>query len=968
MKMISEIFLSHQLNTLAEKLIEVVGAAPIDPLKTQTIIVPNGQIKQWLVLEIAKNKGVAMGLKVLEIEQLITSPIKSSDLFCLIYTELSKATDPDLLLYLDGKKKRLLDLADQLTSLFFSYGLYGKSLFELQGTPPLLSKDWQRTILHKLFIDGPWKLPVQIELKANEPLICFGVDYLPPIYWNFLFSAPSLSIFLFSPCVDFWEDVCTDRERKKLNQYWRKRGASKVQRDQLDLYLRDAPKNLANWGKIGRQTLKTLDQYDLQKDEAYPSLEPTSSLSRIQFDLLSFKETQKMDCDSSIQVILAGSSRLKEVEAIRDEVIRLNIPYHEITVLAPDISPYVPLIEFVFAESIPYRISGFDIAPQSSFRQGLVRLFRLGSGRWSSDEVLALFETPSFFKKMGWDDKKLQLYRDWINSVKIKWGLDQAHRSQILKQTLGEKEYSDHGSWEKGLDALLDALVYLKPTQIDADALEELIATLDALKTISITCEKTLFSWADCLEKMAQEFLIADLANEADLAALNSFRGTLLTLRTSQVEGQFPFSVIQKFLTAPCSGQIHSSLLHAVRFMPLEIGAQIPSKAVFLMDMNEENFPRMKIGSSLDLLKGQAPDQADLDRYSFLQAIFSAKEFLRISYCHLSADEGKPIGPSLVVQELLSTIDVKPNIYFPAVVESKQKALFWPKREAIILPVGEVTISVSELRQLARHPWKFYLQKVHGMYLNEPLEESFNLQKGQLLRAILQKNMKSVLDDHALPNGLIGEALKLEIMEKATQWQAQLQQWQLTPMTVILRENCEQGKWEGENYIVPPVELNWDQLKVRIVGEIKQATMKGLICANEDHLSGLLKVWPEALILGLCLDAPEVWMIRNGKQKQIADPEKSLKAFINYYFQCLVAPSPLLSEWADLILRKGPEDLEKKMQKGLNFDDPIVDWVLARAQLPSAEEMFQDWGPTLCETFEDLTQLYPTRGKSHAEV
>jgi exonuclease V gamma subunit len=948
----AEIFFSYRMDALVD-LLQLDQRGLLD---VRTILVPNSQMRQWLLLEIAKKKGIAMGLKILEVDQWVPPSVNSTELFCLIYKELEVCEDPDLKAYLDGKKKRLLDLTEQLVSLFFVYGRFGKELFE--GTP----KGWQQTILHKLFVQGPWRLPVQMEIKPEEPLICFGIDTLAPVYWSFLFAAPKLSIYLFSPCVEFWEDICSDRERKSLGRYWKKRGAGKAGRDQLDQYLREGPRTLANWGKMGRETLKILNQYDFEAQEVYPSLKPDSQLKRFQTELLTFEEHQKGEKDGSVHLFLTSSSRLREVEVLRDEILKLNIPYAEIAVLAPDIEPYVPLIQYVFGDEIPYRISGFDTAPQSHFRQGLIRLLNLSIGRWDAEEVLALFETPSFYRKRGWDQEKLQTFREWVSAVRIQWGRSSEHRKEILENTFGTPVV-DHGSWEKGLDALLNAIIYLQPLNVNADLFEELIGTVFQLEQSRFTGEKTLSVWADELERAASEFLFADAEDEATVSA---FHHLLADFRKFPNECRFPFEVILRFINRPCAGQMHGSHLHAVSCANLEEGALLPATAVFMIGMDEESFPRRNHLSSLDLLNDG--HRRDLDRYLFLQTLFSAKEFLRISYGHLSADEGKLVSPSLLVQELLSAIDVETTVCQPHSKKPEAKKFVWPKKGEKHLPEGEVVVPISELRQLARHPWKFFLQKVHGMYLNEELEDSFGLQKGQLVRATLEKPVDQVLAGARLPAGSLGEALSLDVVEKAAEWQEQLSEWGLKPFSLLVCEPCTEAHWDGAQYVVPPIVLSWDRLKVRLVGEVKYATMQGIICANEDNVSGLLKIWPEALIVALALEAPQIWMLRNGKTKQLGSVEASLKSFVEYYFHCLNTASPLLPEWSDALLRKGVEELEKKIEKGTTFEDPVIDWVFARAELPKAEEICADWGSSLKETFCELSQLYPTRGKSHATI
>jgi exonuclease V gamma subunit len=559
--------------------------------------------------------------------------------------------------------------------------------------------------------------------------------------------------------------------------------------------------------------------------------------------------------------------------------------------------------------------------------------------------------------------QKLEEFRKWIAAVDIRWGRDAAHRKEILTKTLGEKNYLDHGSWEKGLDQLLEALIFCQPMQIGADLFEEFLVALTELQKICFSTKKTLKGWADYLESIADQCLIHDKTDEADQATAQSFQQMLFDLRNSEITEEFPLAVIESLIMRPSVGQIHASHLHAVHFTRIEEGALLGAKAVFLIGMSEENFPRIKIASSLDLLKGKVPSRADRDRYLFLQALFSAEEYLRISYCHLSEDEGKPVSASLVVQELLSSLDLEPTVCRFAEETPISKTLIWPKRSRVANACG-ATIQISELRRLARHPWKFFLQKVHGIYLKDSLEETFALQKGKLLSESLQKP----LDQSLLPPGAFGEALKLEIEEKARRWKELIAEWQIEPCTVVLRENCSKAQWEGMQYIAPALEVDCEGMKIRLVGEIQQGSLKGLICSRDDNIAGLLKVWPEALIMALSVNAPHVWMLKSGKTKNLSNIEESLSAFISYYFQSLAAPSPLLPDWADPLLRKRAEDLQKKMEKGSTLEDPVMQWVLARTEEMSAEEIFADWAPTLQTTFKDLIQLYPTRGKTDAKV
>ncbi len=1053
MDKLPEIFLSHRLDELVDVLAERLDHDDVPPLQSRILLVPNNWVKQWLLVELAKRKGIVMGIRCMAVEEGIFqnhSFPNYLEMFLLIYQALAESKDPDVLDYLRGQETMKQALAEQLTPLFFKYGKQGSSLFE-----PGKAIDWQHAILQKLFVEGPWRSPVQkMARKTSLPIHCFGIDFLPPAYWEALVEFRSLSVYLFSPCAEFWEDLCSDNERKNLKKFWKRRGATQSKLDSLDTALRDAPVLLANWGKIGRETLKTLGQFEFLMEEAYPSFERSTLLKQVQSDLLYFQNSQAKSermvskSDESIRISLTGSSRLREVEVLRDSILRLvkqsGLSFQDISVLAPHVDSYVPLIEFIFSEegvSIPYRISGIDIRKKSSFSQGLLRLSALSSGRWEAEDLLSLFETPSFYRKQGWDSEKLERYRDWVSLAHIDWGADASSKEKSLKETFSLSSVSDlRGTWDKGCDALLDRIVFLFPNrlsaktknrEVPADELEEFLDLfLRMKKSLSaFNQEKTLDSWASSLESLAEEFLETDPGDEADSAALQAFRQFLNDLRQAKIEARvFPFSAIRSMMIRPCSSQIHSSFLHAVRFASIEEGALIPSKAVFLIGMDETSFPRQNRFSSLDLLSQkneQEPSRADQDRYLFLQALFSAREFLRISYCHLTPDEGKPIGPSLPVQELLSYVDsafageeeekistlstvshpplsfdarcfsdekirnfskgdyLAAVAYYGSLYGPKRDLDFWPqlsRRPDASLPEGEFAIPIAHLRMLAQHPWKFYLQKIQGIFLSDSMHRdnpSLNMQKSQFLKSSLSRPIEEILAAavEELPLGVFGEAVRMELFEKAEEWKGQLNEWGVrSHFSLCFLEQCRsRGEEKSGRLELPPIELRWEnRLKVRIVGEIPFATEQGLLSTQEDQIGGLIKIWPEALTAAIALNAPQILMLKSGKIKRLDCPEESLKAFVEYYFLALQSPSPLLPEWADPILRKGAKDLEKKMETTFSgrgkFEDPIVDWVAARMQIPAAEEICLGWEGYLKGAFNGLIDLYPTRGKSNAAV
>ena len=392
--------------------------------------------------------------------------------------------------------------------------------------------------------------------------------------------------------------------------------------------------------------------------------------------------------------------------------------------------------------------------------------------------------------------------------------------------------------------------------------------------------------------------------------------------------------VMAHLLNRPASGAIHSSALHAVRFGSLQPGSILPARALFFLGMDEENFPRKEIPSSLDLLrneKGFIPRPGDIDRYLMLQALFAAKEHLYFSYGHLSAEEGKPVAPSLVLQELMTDLDshfengswlhpAPPLMSYP---EQKPPIDFFGlERPFPELPVGEIDLQMSDLAKLARHPWNFYLQKTLGIYIERNEIDSFSGQKTILAKETLLKSF----DEKKLLPGILGEAQKLEIEELSNTWKKELQQWGLALAPWSMLATCREKKI-GSIVEVPPLKIQiHEYLTVNLIGDLPTMSDEGFVSTTDE----IHKIWPEALVGALLTGKHQFFLLKKGKTVSIADPLKEIRSFLIYYFRALSHPAPLV---------------EKS-----RYEDPVEDWVLSRFLLPDEKKWAEKW-----ETLNDAT-------------
>lgn len=964
-----KVYLSQCYNELVKLLVNELSSANSACLQKRWILVPNNSLKQWLSIQIAlhSEKKNLIGCKICSPEEALISKESalptSLEMLCLIYNELGNGNDRELIHFLDAGASRKRELSEQLALLFFEYGKYMNSFFE-KGRD-----GWQASLFEKLFQKSSFSLPFQFLPHScpikSDPVHCFGFDFLPEIFWKSLARIPSLNVYQFSPCVHFWEDLCTNWERRNLSSFWKKRGASTEARKQLETYLSEGPPLLANWGKLGRETLKILDPFSFEIEEAYtPLQEKDFLLNTLQKEILFFEtRTSSLPIDDSIQIFLTGSSRMNEVEVLREEILRLSaahhIPFSEMAVLTPDIQLYVPLIEFLFSDPaafIPYRIFDIDIGLQSSFYQGLCRLAELIKNEWGCEDLIELIETPSVYRRWGWEREKIDQFSDWLR--------------QIFQSC----------DWKAGFKQLVHFLITLfdEPIQrsipfSDSDLMEEILFFLQSLEADLAplrTKACRLRVWAESWENLAEKYLTYDSADESDQAAWKEFQKTMKSLRDADFrlgDASYPFDLIEPFLHSSCTGSIHGNHLHAVRIESIKPGSILPARALFFLGMDEEAFPRKKIHSSLDLLKKEpiyVPEKPDIDRYLFLQSLFAARNFLRISYGHLSPDEGKVVNPSLLIQELLNALGPEISSSLSRVVIKKTAEIEMPFHFSIRCPEKPVfqqerTIALADLASFARHPWKHYLKKREGIYLEDRSERSFGMQRASLLRSSIEWPLEKIFASQSdLLPGIFKDALRLDTEKRVVEWKRRLKEWGQHCFSLFFLESAQERREITNNRIeFPPLELKLeDGSLVRLIGDVNFAMEQGVLHLADDHLSPLLKNWPEILAGSVALNSSQIYFLKSGKVKTIADPVKSLKAFVSYYLRCSTELSPLIPDWADSLLRKGIDFFETKTL----YDDHVVEWLLPRLEMPSTEQLFQEWD-WLKKTFEDLIALYPTR-------
>lgn len=535
-------------------------------------------------------------------------------------------------------------------------------------------------------------------LKAMpKRLFVFGIAALPGGYWDVLNAISGhidVHFFLLNPCRNFWGDIVSDRQRAWI---------LKTNPD-AESYLERGNPLLASWGRLGKDFLtlvhETSDEGRLQDIEAFADIERTSLLKHIQADLLDLHDRQLpayqpqalknslfkssiLKDDASLRIV-SGHSPLREVQRLHDQLLfwfneNPSLKPRDVVVMVPDIDQYAPYIDAVFASApeghrIPWAIADQSQVQENPLLDSVVSLMSLFDSRIQLTDVLDWLDVPAIRRRFSIEEGDLEGLREWLNQAGVRWGLDGDHRS-----ALGFPEFSQN-SWRKGLRQLLLGLML--PTDATAHQgddwpvfgvegghaellgqLIQLIETLDHWREFQSEAH-SVDEWMLAIPELLDDFYEPDLDEGVQLQRVRdaiqrwseelndaAYDDTLspLVVRSWFQEHLGQQGGWQRFLAGP------------VNFCTLMPMRSIPFKAVCLLGMNDQDYPRQVTPVGFDLMvqgrarRGDRSRRED-DRYLVLEALCSAQDRFYISYRGRDARENHELQPSVLVSELMDYV------------------------------------------------------------------------------------------------------------------------------------------------------------------------------------------------------------------------------------------------------------------------------------------------------------------------
>ena len=518
-----------------------------------------------------------------------------------------------------------------------------------------------------------------------ERLHVFGIAALPPSYCEILRALALVSdvwVYFLNPCEAYWGDIVSEKALAKAKREGAQRAA----------YLDVGHPLLASWGRQGRDCL---DQWLAADPIEHPLFQPAETatlLCRLQNDILTLNwreythggEDVRFTPDDSIQVHVCHSG-MREVEVLQDRLFAMfandaALDPGQIVVLTPDIDTYGPYIEAVFGSEsgnrwIPFSIADRSARQDSAIADALLSLLETLNSRFEADRVLSLLDHSALRRRFGLTEDDRERLVDWVRDLGVRWGVDGAMRAEQ-----GVPATHEH-SWRFGLERLVlgfalpegsDPEVFghiLPDGRLDAGGTQILGRFLQFFDCLTALRQRSRLprhpaAWAICLEHTLDQFFLGDNEEGAELQQIrDAITGLAQASQEAGYQGEVPLEVVleqlqQRLDRGRGAGRF---LTGGVTFCAMVPMRSVPFQVVCLIGLNDGVYPRLDSHVDFDRLgqdwrRGDRSGRED-DRYLFLEAILSARRRLYLSYVGISQQDNSTLPPSVLVAELLDTLD-----------------------------------------------------------------------------------------------------------------------------------------------------------------------------------------------------------------------------------------------------------------------------------------------------------------------
>ncbi len=852
----------NQLEALLHRILETYRQDPLDPFQDEYVIVQSNGIGQWFRHTLARQPaGIAMAVTTmlpaqfqwwiyrtaLERENLpLHSAFDTEQLMWRLMRILplcstgSGFENVSRFLQDDSGSRKLHRLAMQTADLFDQYQMYREDWLraweggELQAGDIPRDQQWQpllwqgilqdmsdedvatrRGVVHHRFLNVLEKLPQPEWDRLPRRVTVFGVSSLPPQIMEMLHHLARripVTVAVLTPT---------------------RGGVSEALHPLVNSW---APQVL-QYEQLLLQEFSRAPALQIQEESIFRRPPGSTRLHRLQGSLIASGETGEAGgavpvasaapltppdpTDRSITFHSAHSG-MREVEVLHDWIVALlqddpEVLPRDMVVMVPEIAHYAPLIEAVFASLnrndpryVPFRIAD-RVDQKHPLILALEKLLTLPGARVTSREVMELLQARAVQRRFGIEEDQIADLERLIQGAGIRWGLDERHR-----QELNLPAGSDRNTWRFGLHRLVlgyatgsgDIWQETLPAENVQLGDGGLIGALDLLiQEVADTRDllggsKPPSRWKPVLEELLRRwFLPGDPSEQRQLDALaTGLQRWEEICQRAGFDEPIPVDLAKDgWIGGSSASRLSQPFLSgAVTFATLMPMRAVPFRHVFLLGMNEKDYPRRPVISSFDLMKrpGAARpgdrSRRDDDRFLFLEALLAARDSVYISWTGRDVRDNSERPPSVLVGQLMDCLgQTGADLQHPLQPFSRRYATdpqlrtyrhewFAPQQEisGTDTPPSreQLVVTLRELEKTLKNPLQFYFEQILGARLDVPdgsisEDEPFHLEaleQWQLQRDILNggEEMEETFTRLRLAGGLPLPPLDRAVLEQ----------------------------------------------------------------------------------------------------------------------------------------------------------------------------------------------------------
>ena len=906
---------SNDINRLTQHLLQLLADEPANVLQAEQILVQNPGMKRWLQQQICSSNGIAANIEFplpsrfiwdIFIDQFDDIPELSGfdaevlrwSMLQLLQQHVEDKELAPLKAYqqLENADLARFQLAQKLAGLFDQYLVYRPqmmSTWEKAKAPLPAIESWQAYLWRLLRAQSDQPHRAQLIQRLIEAissdrfssqslpsqLYVFALSAMSPMYMNVLAALSQhldVHIFIVNPCRHYWGDI---RSRK-----------DQIKQGELPMLENEL---LASLGKQGRDYIDQFYDSGLEciDREHFSEIKPDSLLNLVKHDILNFTQTRPafdVQQDESIQLV-SCYSELRELQLLHDYLLTQldqdhQLQAHDIVVMCPDINNLAPYIDAVFGQQpasrrIPYSVSDNNVLSSTPLLQTILDWINLPSSRLTANEISAWLELPALQRAYQLDETAVDSIRYWISQNHINWALDSEHRSR-----LGFPDY-ELNTWRHGISQLLTA--YLLPPhselyqqqvasaciidQQDFMALGQLQKFLDDLAhwQQQLNQKQSLLGWQNNINAMIDSLLQLD---ENEVWLIKPLRDEMAAwqkqAQQAGFEQQMELSVIHYLLQQSLEqgSAHHAYLTGGINFCNLIPMRTLPFKVVCLIGMGDQQFPRNEPLLQMDLIsrnpqKGDRSRRED-DRYMFLQSLLSAQQSLYISYVGRNKQDDSPLEPSVVVSELLDTIEqnsghrihirqsalqpfAQSNFAYGSYAEQWQlkpaAKLDDRFNQAIDFDEIDKDIELDELIRFYHNPARHFMQQRLGLRL-ATASSDIDDDEAFTLDPLSRHGLRQTLFNDLMQQGELQQAKYLNsgLLSPLTSGEIQLQQ-QLIEVHEMVRDLTSHEYYSGQTLCEQSLSLQGYEIQGRVLSYSTQGLLQ--ITQSKVNGKGLFSSW-----------------------------------------------------------------------------------------------------------------------------